>query len=77
MLSGEYHSVSKLGLVVRRDDVSLHKLLESIKTESNSCKENELKRRSLREELAIASDCSLDQMTLSRLEVELHDEQKG
>ncbi|MHC4114594.1 MAG: hypothetical protein ACYSSL_04650 [Planctomycetota bacterium] len=65
------------GLVVKRDDVSLYKLLESIKSESNSYKENELKRQSLREELAIASNCSLKQMTLSRLEAELSGEKKA
>ena len=65
------------GSVVKRDDISLHKLLESIKSESNSYKENELKRQSLREELATALGCSLKQMTLSRLEVELSGEKKG
>jgi len=64
-------------LVVKRDEVSLHKLLESIKSESGSYKENELKRQSLREELAIASNCSLKQMTLSRLEAELSGEKKA
>ena len=64
------------GLVVKRDDASLHKLLESIQSESNSYKENELKRQSLREELATALDCSLEQMTLSRLEAELSGEKK-
>ncbi|MHC4122101.1 MAG: hypothetical protein ACYSSI_00890 [Planctomycetota bacterium] len=65
------------GLVVKMDDVSLHKLLESIKSESNSYKDNESKRRLLREELAIASGCSLEQMTLSRLEAELSGEKKA
>jgi len=64
-------------LVVKRDDVSLYKLLESIKSESKSYKENELKRQSLREELAIASNCSLKQMTLSKLEAELSGEKKA
>jgi len=65
------------GLVVKRDDVSLQKLLGSIKSESNSYKENELKRLSLRKELAIASNCSLKQMTLSRLEAELSGEKQA
>jgi len=64
-------------LVVKRDDASLHKLLESIKSESNSYKDNELKRRLLREELATALDCSFKQMTLSRLEDELSGEKKA
>jgi len=65
------------GLVVKRDDISLQKLLERTKSESNSYKENELKRQSLREELAIAANCSLKQMTLSRLEAELSGEKKA
>ncbi len=64
-------------LVVKRDDVSLRKLLESIQVESNSYKDNEVKRRLLREELAIVSDCGLEQMTLSRLETELSGEKKA
>jgi len=64
------------GMVVKRDDVSLRKLLESIQSKSNSYKENEFKRQSLREELATALDCSLEQMTLSRLEAELSGEKK-
>jgi len=64
-------------LVVRRDEASLHKLLESIQSNSNSYKENEQKRRLLREELAMASDCSFEQMTLSRLEAGLSGERKA
>ena len=64
-------------LVVRRDDVSLRKLLESIQSESNSYKDNELKRRLLQEELATAFDCGLEQMTLSRLEAELSGPKKA
>lgn len=64
-------------LVVRRDDVSLHKLLANIQTESSSYKTNELKRQLLREELAVISGCSLDQMTLSRLEADLSGEKKA
>jgi len=65
------------GFVIKRDDASLRKLLESIQPESNNYKSNELKRRLLREELAIALDCSLEQMTLSRLEAELYEEKKA
>ncbi len=64
-------------LVVKRDDVSLRKLLESIQSDLNSYKDNELKRQLLRKELAIAFDCGFEQMTLSRLEVELSGEQKA
>lgn len=65
------------GLIVKRDDVSLYRLLESIKSESNLYKENELKRKLLRKELAIASNCSLEQMTLSRLEAGLSGEKRA
>jgi len=64
-------------LVVKRDDASLHKLLETIRSGSNTYRENGLKRQSLREELAIAANCSLKQMTLSRLEAELSGEKKA
>jgi hypothetical protein len=64
------------GFVIKRDDVSLHKLLESIQFQSNDYKKNELKRRLLREELAAALDCSFAQMTLSRLETVLSGEKK-
>ena len=62
--------------VVKRDEVSMRRLLETIKSESNSYKDNELKRQSLKEKLAIALDCSPKQMTLSRLEAELSEEKK-
>lgn len=58
-------------LVASRDDVSLHKLLESVKSKSTNYKENETKRQSLRKELAVALDCSIEQMTLTRLQSEL------
>jgi len=64
-------------LVVKRDDTSLRKLLESIQYDSNSYKDNELKRRLLLKELATAFDCGFEQMTLSRLEVELSGEKKA
>jgi hypothetical protein len=64
-------------LVIRRDDVSLSKLLEIIQAESDSYKSHELKRQSIREELAIALDCKSEQMTLSRLEAVLPSEKKA
>ncbi len=64
-------------LVIKRDDVSLGKLLESIQAESDSYAANELKRQSIRKELAIAFGCNLEQMTLSRLEDELPEERKA
>jgi hypothetical protein len=62
--------------VVKRDDASLQKLFESIQSESNSYKENESKRRLLRQELATALNCDFKQMTLSGLETELTGEKK-
>jgi hypothetical protein len=58
-------------LVIKRDDVTLQKLLETIQSQASSYKDNELKRQSLREELAILFDCDSGKMTLSMLEVEL------
>lgn len=62
--------------IVKRDDASLQKLLESIRSESNSYKENESKRQLLRQELAAALNCDFKQMTLSGLEAELSGEKK-
>ena len=64
-------------MVIKRDDASLHKLLESTRSDSKSYKDNELKRQRLREELAFALDCSLKQVTLSRLENELSEEKRA
>lgn len=64
-------------LLVKRDDVSMRKMLAKIQAESGSYKTNELKRRLLREELAVISGCSFEEMTLSRLETELTGEKKA
>jgi len=64
------------GLVVKRDEAGLSKLLESIRVESDSYRSHELKRQSLRKELAAALDCNFEQMTLSRLETRLSEEKK-
>ncbi len=64
-------------LVVKRDDTNLGKLLEGIQTGSDSYKCNELKRQSIREELAAVFGCNLEQMTLSVLEDELTGEKKA
>ena len=64
-------------LVVRRDDTALSTLLESIKSQSDDYQGNELKRQSIRKELATVLNCSLEQMTLSRLEAELTGEKKA
>jgi hypothetical protein len=64
------------GLVVKRDDAALGKLLGSIQAESNGYGSHELKRQSIRKELAIALDCDVEQMTLSRLEAVLPEERR-
>ena len=64
-------------LVVKRDDAALGKLLESIQSETDVYRSNELKRQSIREELATAFGSNLEQMTLSRLESKLPEGKKG
>ena len=63
--------------VVKRNEADLGKLLESIQTDSDSYRSHELKRESIRKELADALDCNLKQMTLSRLETVLPEEKKA
>jgi hypothetical protein len=65
------------GLVIRRDDVSLARLLGKIQADTNDYAANESKRQSIRKELAIALGCDFKQMTLSRLEGLLAQEQKN
>jgi hypothetical protein len=73
-------SLSKLNelrsLVIKRDDAALGRLLESIQAESDSYRSHELKRQSIRKDLANALGCNLEQMTLSRLEANLPKEKK-
>jgi serine phosphatase RsbU (regulator of sigma subunit) len=64
-------------LVVKRDDVTLSKLVDKIRCESDRYAANELKRQSIRKELAIELGCSLEQMTLSRLEAALPNERRA
>jgi flagellar biosynthesis/type III secretory pathway chaperone len=69
------HSLSRLNelrsLVIKRDEVSLFRLLEAIGTESQDYRTHELKRHRIREELAGALGCGVEQLTMSRLEAEL------
>jgi hypothetical protein len=55
------------GHVIKRDDAALSKLLELIRGRSDSYRSHELKRQSVRKELASALGCSLEQVTLSAL----------
>jgi hypothetical protein len=58
-------------MVIKRDDVTLGKLLELIRSESEGYRSHELKRQSIRKELAGALGFGLAQMTLSTLEASL------
>jgi hypothetical protein len=64
-------------LIINRDDTDLGRLLERIQYESDSYRSHELKRQSIRKELATALDCDLKQMTLTRLEEVLPEEKKA
>lgn len=54
-------------LVIKRDEVNLGKLLESIRFESRGDTAQDLRRGSVRRELALALGCSIGEVTLSRL----------
>lgn len=58
-------------LVIKRNESDLKELLESIRTEPDNYRKHELKRTSLRRELADALDCNLEDVTLSKLETVL------
>jgi len=64
-------------LVIKRDDAALSKLLEIIQAESDSYRSHELKRQTIRKELANALGCNTEQMTLSSLEASLPKEKKA
>ena len=54
-------------LVIKRNDAALGRLLESIQAESDSYREHELKRQSIRKELAKSLGCSVKDVTLTKL----------
>lgn len=62
--------------VIKRDDAALGKLLELIRGRSDSYLRHELKRQSVRKELAGALGCGLEQVTLSTLEAGLPKEKR-
>lgn len=64
-------------LVIKRDDVTLGKLLQSIQAESDGYKSNELKRQLIRKELANAFGFTFEQMTLSALESSLSEAKRA
>jgi hypothetical protein len=59
------------GLVIKRDDVALAKLLGTIRAKADSYAANESKRQSIRKGLANALGWTVEQTTLSRLETAL------
>ena len=65
------------GLVIKRDEAALGKLLETIGAESDTYSANESKRQSIRKDLADALDCTVEDMTLSRLESMLSGEKRS
>lgn len=63
-------------LVIKRDIASLEKMLNEIKTESDDYTDNEQRRKSARAELAEILMCEAGQITLSRLEKLVSEEQR-
>ena len=55
-------------LVIKHDNAALGRLLESIQDGAESCAANEAKRISIRRRISAALDCSVEELTLSRLE---------
>ena len=64
-------------LVIKRDETNLGKLLETIRIESGGDTANELRRASIRRELAQAFGCSAGEVTLTRLGEILVGEQRS
>lgn len=58
-------------LVIKRDDAGLSTLLKIIQAESDSYRNQESKRQTIRKELANALGCNIEQMTLSALQASL------
>ncbi|MHC4640017.1 MAG: flagellar export chaperone FlgN [Planctomycetota bacterium] len=62
--------------VIKRDDAALGKLLKLIQGRSDDYRCHELKRQSVRKELATALGCSFQQVTLSTLEAGVSKEKR-
>jgi len=63
--------------VIKRDSVALGQLLEKIRAQVDNYVANELKRLSLRKELADAFGCEPEQLNLSRLEANAVEQDKA
>ena len=64
-------------LIIKRDDIALSKLLEAIQETSEIYKDKEKERQSIRRELADFLGCSLEQVTLSKVEENLSEISKN
>jgi hypothetical protein len=64
-------------LVIKRDDAALGRLLEEIQSVSETYKEHESKRQSIRTELAKSFGCATGEITLSRLEFSVTEQKKS
>jgi hypothetical protein len=65
------------GLVIKRDDAGLSRLLGAIRAKADCYAANESKRQSLRRDLAKAFGWDVAQTTLSRLETALPDDKRA
>jgi hypothetical protein len=63
-------------LVVKQDNTALSQLLGSLQSQAKNYRENELTRQTLRSELAFMFGCSVEQITLSRIEEQLAQEKR-
>ena len=65
------------GLVIKRDDAALSRLLDTIRAEANSRSVQGAKRQSIRRDLANELGCNAEQVTLSRLETILSETKRS
>jgi len=63
-------------LLIKPNNESLERLLENIRADSDDYTTNETRRQSIRRELAKILGCNVEQMTLTKLEAWLEDQQK-
>ena len=63
--------------VVKQEHDSLMRLLENIQTESKSQQHNDLQRQAIRKDLASLLNCTVDKVTLTRIETQLPEEKKS
>jgi uncharacterized membrane protein YgaE (UPF0421/DUF939 family) len=64
-------------MIIKRDEVALGKLLQTVQDTSEVYKDNETDRQSIRKELADFLGCSIGQITLSKVEESLPETSKN